>query len=219
MRDRAVTVERIADSDGWGCGYSRRDDGFDMDDGATIEASWTSPEKFADIFDRHYVALFGFCARRVGAVLADDVVNETFCVAFDRRRRYATKERPNARPWLMGIAINVMRHDFRRQLREARALGRLKLQESHPGHEVSVVRDIDANDQMHLVRAALAKVPDKELEALLLSVLDHQTYEQIAEVLQIPIGTVRSRIHRARGHLSDLLAASEASVQLKKRES
>jgi RNA polymerase sigma-70 factor (ECF subfamily) len=80
------------------------------------------------------------------------------------------------------------------------------------------VSDFDAIDQMNLVRAALAKVPDQELEALLLSVLDHHTYEQIAEVLQIPIGTVRSRIHRARRHLSDLLAASEASFHSKNKE-
>ena len=218
MSERTTAVDPIVSSTGRGNRCSSGDDGSDMDDGVTIEDSWSTPEKFAEIFDRHYVALFAFCARRVGAVLADDIVNETLCVAFDRRRGYATQERPNARPWLMGIAINVMRHDFRRRLREARAFDRLNPKESYPDHELSVVSDFDAIDQMNLVRAALAKVPDQELEALLLSVLDRHTYEQIAEVLQIPIGTVRSRIHRARRHLSDLLATSEASLQSKNKE-
>jgi RNA polymerase sigma factor (sigma-70 family) len=218
MSNRIAAVDAIAASDEPGHHYASGDNGCNMDDGVTIEGSWSTPERFAEIFDRHYVALFAFCARRVGAILADDIVNETFCVAFDRRGSYATRERPNARPWLMGIAINVMRHDFRRQLREARAFDRLNATESYPDHDSSVVNDVEAINQMDLVRVALAKVPDQELEALLLFVLDRHTYEQIAEVLQIPIGTVRSRIHRARRHLSDLLAASEASLQSKNKE-
>jgi RNA polymerase sigma factor (sigma-70 family) len=218
MSDRFTVVEPIAVADGRGHHRISEDDGSNMDDGMTIEGSLSTPERFAEIFDRHYVALYAFCARRVGSVLADDIVNETFCVAFDRRSSYATRERPNARPWLMGIAINVMRHDFRRRLREARAFGRLGGAESYPDHDSAVLNDFEAIRRMNLVRAALAKVPDQELEALLLSVLDGHTYGQIAEVLQIPIGTVRSRIHRARRHLSDLLVASEASLQSKNKE-
>jgi RNA polymerase sigma-70 factor (ECF subfamily) len=175
-------------------------------DGATIELSWDAPERFGEIFDRHFASIFAFCARRIGPVLAEDIVNETFCVAFDRRGRYHSRDRPNARPWLMGIAINVMRHELRRQLREKSAIGRIPAEESHPDHDASVVDDFEAASKIERVRAALAKLPNQELEALLLSVLELHTYEQIAEVLQIPVGTVRSRIHRARKHLGELSA-------------
>ena len=176
----------------------------EVDDGAAIELSWDTPERFSAIFDRHYPSIFAFCARRVGPAQAEDVVNEAFCRAFDRRRRYDTKARPNARPWLMGIAINVMRHEFRRQLREAKALGRISVNDHNPDHDASVVDRFDTESQLQRVQAALAKLPDHELEPLLLSVLELQTYEQIADVMQVPIGTVRSRIHRARKHVSEL---------------
>jgi RNA polymerase sigma factor (sigma-70 family) len=212
VSDRIAAIDSVTFSNGRWQHSSSGDGGLDMDDGVAIEDSWSTPERFAEIFDRHYVALFAFCARRIGAASADDVVNEAFCVAFDRRRNYDTQERPNARPWLMGIAINVMRHEFRRRLREARAFDRLTTDESLPDHDSSVVDGFEAFDQMHRVRAALAHLPDQELEALLLSVLERQTYGQIAEVMQTPVGTVRSRIHRARRHLSDLLGeASDTS--------
>jgi RNA polymerase sigma factor (sigma-70 family) len=184
----------------------RRSMGGQANDGATIELSWETPERFGELFDRHFASIFAFCARRVGPALAEDVANETFCVAFDRRRHYHTRERPNARPWLMGIAINVMRHEFRRQLREKRALGRISVEDNQPDHDASVVDDFDTVKQIQRVQMALAKLPNQELEALLLSVLELQTYEQIAEALQVPVGTVRSRIHRARKHLTGLTA-------------
>ena len=192
----------------------------DLDDGAAIELSWDKPESFGELFDRHYVSIFTFCARRVGPAQAEDVVNETFCRAFDRRRRYDTRARPNARPWLMGIAINVMRHEFRRQLQEAKALGRISVYDHHPDHDTSVVDGFETAKQIERVQAALAKLPDHELEPLLLSVLELQTYEQIADVMQIPVGTVRSRIHRARKRLNELTAERPGtmSTPLKNKE-
>jgi RNA polymerase sigma-70 factor (ECF subfamily) len=189
-----------------------RSRGAEVDDGATIELSWDTPESFGEIFDRHYTSIFAFSARRVGPAQAEDVVNETFCRAFDRRRRYDTKARPNARPWLMGIAINVMRHEFRRQLRESKALGRISVDDYHPDHDTSVVDGFETANQIERVQAALSKLPDHELEPLLLSVLELQTYEQIADVMQVPIGTVRSRIHRARKHLSELIADFSGAI-------
>lgn len=191
----------------------------EVNDGTAIERSWAVPERFGEIFDRHFVSISAFCARRVGPDLAEDIVNETFCVAFDQRRRYETRQRPNARPWLMGIAINVMRNEFRRQLREKRAVDRIHVENHQPGNDAFVVNDFAATNKIERVRIALAKLPNQELEALLLCVLEHRTYEQIAEIMQVPIGTVRSRIHRARKHLSELtadLADTPPSLQNKK---
>jgi RNA polymerase sigma factor (sigma-70 family) len=183
-----------------------------VDDGRTIEASWDTPEMFGEIFDRHFISLSAFCARRVGVVLAQDIVNETFCVAFDQRRRYRTRECPNARPWLMGIAINVMRHEFRRQLREKAAVNRLTVEDNHSDHDAEIVDNLASANRIERVQVVLAKLPDKELNALLLSVLEQQTYEQIAQIMAVPIGTVRSRIHRARKHLVEL-SVDSASTQ------
>jgi RNA polymerase sigma factor (sigma-70 family) len=183
-----------------------------VDDGRTIELSWDAPERFGEIFDRHFSSIFAFCARRLGTASAEDIASETFCVAFDNRRRYHTQECPNARPWLMGIAINVMRHEFRRQLREKRAVHRIFAEDSHPNHDASIVDSFAVADRIERVQVALAKLPDKELDVLLLSVLEQQTYEQIAQIMQLPIGTVRSRIHRARKHLLELTGEVAVSV-------
>lgn len=202
MSERPMPISAASRSTHHPCGPS----GDQVTDGTVIELSWEVPERFSEIFDRHFVSIFTFCARRVGPVLAEDIVNETFCVAFDHRRRYDTRERPNARPWLMGIATNVMRHEFRRQLREKRAVDRISVEDTHPEHDVSIVDNFAVAERIERVRAALAKLPNQELEALLLSALELRTYEQIAEVLQVPVGTVRSRIHRARKHLNELTA-------------
>ena len=69
-------------------------------DAALIRRSWREPERFADVFDRHYDGIHAFATRRLGASLADDVASETFLIAFDRRRRYDVAQ-PSARPWLL----------------------------------------------------------------------------------------------------------------------
>jgi RNA polymerase sigma factor (sigma-70 family) len=110
----------------------------------------------------------------------------------------------------MGIAINVMRHEFRRQLREKRAVDRISVEDNHPDHDSSIVDSLATVNKMEQVRAALGKLPSQEMDALLLSVLELQTYEQIAQIMQVRVGTVRSRIHRARKHLSELTADGPA---------
>jgi len=68
-------------------------------DAALIGRSWQEPERFAAVFDRYYPAIHGYVSRRLGCSLADDVAQETFLIAFDRRRRYDVA-RSDARPWL-----------------------------------------------------------------------------------------------------------------------
>ena len=93
-------------------------------DAQIIAASRVEPLVFAAVFDRHYDAVHRYLARRVGSDLADDLAAETFTTAFDVRRRYDTA-RPDARPWLFGIATNLLRHHHRGEARRLRAYARL----------------------------------------------------------------------------------------------
>ena len=86
-------------------------------DGETIAASLVEPERFAAIFDRHFNGVHRYLSRRTSAVLADEVAASTFVVAFESRRRFRT-ESTSARPWLLGIATNLLRERARAERRE-----------------------------------------------------------------------------------------------------
>src|SRR3954467_10915119 len=90
-------------------------------DAEIIRLSAQEPERFAQIFDRHYADIHGYVARRLGSGLADDVAAGTFLIAFDRRDRYDVAY-PVARPWLYGIASNLVFRHHRAEIRQYRAL-------------------------------------------------------------------------------------------------
>ena len=92
-------------------------------DAVLIERSWRMPDVFAAVFDRYYAEIHGFVARRLGRGRADDLASETFLIAFDRRRRYDLA-RADARPWLYGIASNLIARHRRAEVRQLRALAR-----------------------------------------------------------------------------------------------
>ena len=87
-----------------------------MSDAETIGASLTEPERFAGIFQRHWDEIYRYIAQRLGPDIAEDVGAETFAVAFRGRRRYDLT-REDARPWLYGIATNLIRHHWRTERR------------------------------------------------------------------------------------------------------
>ena len=99
-----------------------------LDDAAVIEASRAEPDRFASLFDRHAPYIHRYLARRVGRQAADDLVAETFLVAFRKRAGYDDRYR-DARPWLYGIATNLIaqhRREEARQLRLRQAAGPLR---------------------------------------------------------------------------------------------
>src|SRR5256885_13823097 len=98
-------------------------------DAEIFTASRTDPRQFAILFDRHAGLVFRFLVRRVGRDTADDLLGETFRIAFERRDTY-DRDRPNARPWLYGIASNlVAKH---RRAEERRLTATAKLVEGQP---------------------------------------------------------------------------------------
>jgi RNA polymerase sigma-70 factor (ECF subfamily) len=144
---------------------------------------------FDAVFDRHYAAVHAFAQRRVGFELAEEVAAETFARAFAQRRRY--DGRPDPVPWLLGIATNVMRRHWRSERRRLDAYARVAAQQ---------VAYVDAAEAEQAIRA-VARLPRRQREVVLLHVWADLSYEQIARALDIPVGTVRSRLNRARGAL------------------
>ncbi len=180
---------------------SRRDT-FDRSDARIIERSLRHPRAFEELFDRHWPGLHAFCCARAGHA-GEDVAAETFRVAFDKRRHYSTAY-ADARPWLYGIAVKLLQHHFRdRQRREAMLTrsGALARRPAQDGAADELERQLLGP---HLSEALEDLTPD-EREALLLWAWGDLQYAEIAQALDVPLGTVRSRLHRARQRVRDHL--------------
>jgi RNA polymerase sigma factor (sigma-70 family) len=166
-------------------------------DAALIRRSWREPERFAAVFDRYYSEIHGYAARRLGVSLADDMASETFLIAFARRRRYDLS-RPDARPWLYGIASNLISRHHRAEVRHYRALARAALKDAVDHHADRADGRLDAKTLRGRLAAALVEIADRDREVLLLVAWGQLSCEEAARALGIRPGTARSRLHRAR---------------------
>ena len=180
-------------------------------DAGAIEASFARPAAFAAVYDRHAGVLFRFLVRRVGRDTADELLGETFRIAFERRATFDTT-RPDARPWLYGIATNLIARHRRAEMRRIRATARLVSVPSGDAVADRVAADVDARDIWPAVAEAIAELPDRERDALLLLVWEELSYDEIASALQIPVGTVRSRLNRARRRIRELVERSGEEI-------
>jgi RNA polymerase sigma factor (sigma-70 family) len=180
-------------------------------DADVIGLSGREPEVFAGIFDRYYAEIHGYVARRLGPSLADDVAAETFLIAFDRRGRYDTA-RPSARPWLYGIASNLVARHHRAEGRKYKALARVGLDDTVDGHADQVVVRLDAEATRGRLAAALAAIAPGDRDVLLLIAWAGLSGDEAAEALAIPAGTARSRLHRARRKLRAALGGADPTT-------
>ncbi len=180
-----------------------------VDDGRLIEASWSEPKRFADLFDRHYAAVHQLCARRVGRSESEDLAGETFCRAFECRRRFDVS-RSDARPWLYGIALNLVRTHHRGHFRRRNAYERdASFAATNVDFPSVVEQTVDARRELAAVMDALLRLPEDDVDVLLLHVWEELSYEAIAEALAIPVSTVRSRLYRVRQRLRAVLDRDE----------
>ena len=162
-----------------------------------IAGSTDEPELFAALFDRHATAVHRYLGRRVGD-LADDLLSETFLIAFRRRAAYRA-EHVEVRPWLMGIATNVVHGHLRTERRRYRALARASTEPVSSGASTDEAHDRVAAQALRApLAAALAALKPRDRDVLLLFAWGQLGYEEIAAALDVPIGTVRSRLNRAR---------------------
>ncbi|MDX1619553.1 MAG: RNA polymerase sigma factor [Nitriliruptorales bacterium] len=174
-------------------------------DAAIIAAAHSKPAVFEQLFDRHYDAIHGFLVRRVGPDTGEELAAEVFTTAFAQRDRYDTS-RPNARPWLYGIATNLIRRHARSRFRARRAYARAAVRPTTDVDLDAAASRLDAERDASDVAAAVATLKPRDRDVLLLLAWEDLSYEEIAEALDIPIGTVRSRLNRARSVVRTALA-------------
>lgn len=177
-------------------------------DADAIVCSAQDPQAFAVVFDRHFAAIHRYLAARLGPDAADDLAAEVFERAFDARKRYDPSFR-DASPWLYGIATNLVHRRRRDERRRLAAYARLGPDGVQPSPADSAVERADATAAAPRVARAVRTLKSGDRDALLLVAWADLTYEQAARVLEIPVGTVRSRINRARRHVRGALTAKE----------
>src|SRR4051794_16694869 len=180
----------------------------DEKDAAVIAASLCEPARFGTIFDRHATVLHRYLVRRLGPDEAEAMVGELFRIAFEKRATFDI-ERSTARPWLYGIATNLLAKHHRGEARRIHAVARLAARRLPPEDVAErVSAGVDASLQWPRVAEALTSLPRPDRDALVLHVWEGLSYEEVAVALDVPVGTVRSRIHRARARLRELTRAS-----------
>jgi RNA polymerase sigma-70 factor (ECF subfamily) len=180
-----------------------------------IGTSCGQPQAFAAIFDRHADELYRYVVGRIGAQAAADVVAEVFLVAFRNRDRY-DRDRPDARPWLYGIATRLVGEHRREERRRLRALARIAAAGAVEGFEEHATDRVVAQQLHPRLARALRRLSAADQDLLLLVAWGELTYQQAGQALGIPIGTVASRLHRIRRKLrralgdADPLSSAEA---------
>lgn len=197
---------------GVGIGTARADA---ESDASVIARSRDEPEAFAALFDRHADAVHRYAARRLGGEVADDLVAETFTTAFQQRHRYdpARGAGADARPWLFGIATNLVGRHRRAEARRFKAMARVPALADHDEPLADRAADrVVARAVRRELAAALAALPAQHRDVLLLVAWGDLGYGETAQALGIPVGTVRSRLHRARGKLREALGGSNPTA-------
>jgi RNA polymerase sigma factor (sigma-70 family) len=176
-------------------------------DALIIGASLEEPHRFEEIFDRHYETVRRYAQRSVGPDAGEEVAAQTFLEGFAHRDRFDPAY-SSARPWLLGIATNLIRHHARSERVHWTAIRRMTVERE--GEEPEGVDRLDAEREGPAIAAALGTLPEADREAFLLYALGELSYPEVAESMGIPVGTVRSKIFRVRRTLRELLVSEEA---------
>nr|WP_191897234.1 sigma-70 family RNA polymerase sigma factor [Planomonospora parontospora] len=192
------------------------EDTGDVGDAEVIRRSLEEPDAFALLFDRYAPEIHRYAIRRLGDSLADDVVADTFLAAFQRRDRYDLT-RPDARPWLYGIAGNLIGRHRRVEIRSYRALARTGADEVAESYADRVDARVSASAVQKDLAGALAGLSAGDREVLLLVAWADLTYDEVAEAVGIPVGTVRSRLHRARRKTRAALGGADPTATEEER--
>ncbi|NNF63956.1 MAG: RNA polymerase sigma factor [Acidimicrobiia bacterium] len=175
-------------------------------DAEVIRRSFEDPNAFSEIFERHFDEIRRFAVSRAGRDDGPDIASQVFVTAFRRRDSYKHEDYPDCRYWLYGIAHRVLKSHYRKSGRIRDKENRAKGLET--GITAAPQTDVDdlivAEQDLAAARAAIDKLRPKLREPLLLYCWEEMSYEEIAETLGVPVGTVRSRINRARQKIREL---------------
>jgi RNA polymerase sigma-70 factor (ECF subfamily) len=178
-------------------------------DADCLARSLREPTAFEPIFDRHFGAVHRYLHRRAGRDLADELAAETFALAFARREK--CRASGSVLPWLYGIATNLLHRQRRAERRQLHAYSRSG-SDRWVAYEDEADARVDSSALDARLAGALAAMRPRERDALLLYALADLSYEEIALALDVPVGTVRTWLHRARLAAQRELAAAEVDV-------
>ena len=167
-------------------------------DAAAIRASLADGEAFFRVAERHFEEISRYLRRRVSREIADELAADVFTTAFARRTSYDLG-RDSALPWLYGIASNMLRNRLRHELRELEMLARVAVDPlAQSADPLDLV--LRTGVEPALARGLLGLSPE-ERDVLLLYAWGDLSYDEIAAALDMPVGTVKSRLSRARAHI------------------
>jgi RNA polymerase sigma-70 factor (ECF subfamily) len=170
---------------------------------------------FGALFERHAGRIYNYCFRRTGDwALAEDLTSTTFLLAWRSRER-APLQADSALPLLFGIATNVLRNQRRSLRRRRDAFARLPLERTEEpdfGDEAST--RLDDQVAMRELLLLFTRLPRREQDVIALCDWSGLSYEDAAAALDIPIGTVRSRLARGRRRLRELATATGPEVDV-----
>jgi RNA polymerase sigma-70 factor (ECF subfamily) len=162
------------------------------------------PESFGVLFERHARSVYNHCFRRTASWAdAEELTSAVFLEAW-RRRREVRPTNESVRPWLLGVANNLLRNHRRSSRRHQAAVNRLPSPSHQPDPADDVAGRLADELQMRRVLALVERLALRDQEVLALCVWSELTYQEAAAALDIPVGTVRSRLARARARLAEL---------------
>lgn len=174
-------------------------------------------DAIAGLYDRYADRVHGFCFRRTGSwAAAQDLGSTVWLEAWRRRDDAQVHEGGSLAPWLFGIAINVVRNSARAQRRHRAALAQLPDALAEPDFAADVAGRVDDERRMRAVLAAVSRLPRHEQDVLTLTAWAGLVQAEVAAALDISVGTVKSRLSRARARLRDDTrppAVTDATVQ------
>lgn len=156
----------------------------------------------ADLFREYHASLVRMLTRRTGdADRAEEIAQEVFARAVVAPPR-------NPRPWLFAVALNLVREEGRRSVRQARRLVLYKVEQ--PTSAVQPDEAMDRTDRIEAVRTALATLNDRDRDALLLKA-EGFSYDDIAATLGLSRGAIGTTLSRARQRLVEAYRAGEGA--------
>lgn len=185
-----------------------------MNDSEMIRRSRADPQAFEGLYEKYARAVHRYAATRAGSEVADDVMAQTFLVAFESRDSFDLTW-DDARPWLFGIATNLLRRHHRTEARRLKAFAKAAGRGAYDDGSERVAERLDATAATSNLAAAMRKLSPSDRECLLLYAWADLTYEGIALATGVPVGTVRSRLNRVRRTLrtaADLLSPDDKDM-------
>lgn len=156
--------------------------------------------------------IYRYAFRRAGESAAEDVMASTFLVAFEKRDSFDDAWE-DARPWLFGIATNLLRRHHRIEAKILKIVAKSSGRNAYADSTERIAEQLDAKTTTNLLAVALRKLSSADRECILLYAWADLTYEGIAQATNVPIGTVRSRMNRARRILKEAVDAARTNTE------